>query len=78
MLGFGELRANQTTLQPSEKIFVLGTVNEQPGRYTISKDNSPFVISDTDSGQVAYAESSKMYVTRFWAGAAELMTLWSL
>ena len=25
------------------------------------------VLSDTDSGQVAYAENSKRYVTRFWA-----------
>ena len=78
MLGFGELRANETTLQPGEKIFVLGTVSEQPGRYVISKGNAPLVISDTDSGQVAYAESSKMYVTRFWSGAAGLMTLWWL
>lgn len=78
MLGFGELRANETTLQPGEKIFVLGTVTEQPGRYTVGKGDAPFVISDTDSGQVAYQESSKMYVTRFWAGAAGLMTLWWL
>lgn len=78
MLGHGDLRCSETTLQPGEKIFVLGTVTEQPGRYTVSKGKSPFVISDTDSGQVAYAENSKMYVTRFWAGAAGLMTLWWL
>lgn len=76
MLGFGELRANEPTLQPGEKVFVLGTVTEQPGRYTLSKGKSDFVISDTDSGQIAYSESSKMYVTRFWAGASGLMTLW--
>ncbi|MDP2275464.1 MAG: GIDE domain-containing protein [Archangium sp.] len=78
MLGHGELRCNETTLQPGEKIFVLGTVTEAPGRYSIAKSTSPFVLSDTDSGQVAYAENSKMYVTRFWAGAAGLMTLWWL
>jgi hypothetical protein len=53
-------------------------VVEEPGRYTVSKGKSPFVLSDTDSGQVAYAENSKMYVTRFWAGAAGLMTVWWL
>lgn len=57
---------------------VLGTVTEAPGRYSIAKGKSPFVLSDTDSGQVAYAENSKMYVTRFWAGAAGLMASWWL
>ncbi|MDP1825470.1 MAG: GIDE domain-containing protein [Archangium sp.] len=79
LLGYGELRANETTLQPGEKIFVLGTVVEAPGRYALKLGTkTPFVLSDTDSGQVAYAENSKMYVTRFWAGAAALMTLWWL
>lgn len=78
MLGFGELRANETTLSPGEKIFVLGTVVQGPTGYSMQKAKSPFVLSDTDSGQVAYKESSAMYVTRFWAGAAGLMTLWWL
>ena len=33
-------------------------MTEQPGRYTLSKGKSDFVISDTDSGQLAYSESS--------------------
>lgn len=78
LLGYGELRASETTLQPNEKIFVLGTVTEAPGRYTIAKGKAPLVLSDTDSGQVAYKESSAMYMTRFWAGASGLMTLWWL
>jgi hypothetical protein len=78
MLGHGELRAQETTLQPGEKIFVLGTVVAEPGRYTMTKGKAPFVLSDTDSGQVAYAENSKMYVTRFWAGTCALMALYFL
>lgn len=78
MLGYGELRANETTLQPGEKIFVLGTVVEEPGRYTLSKGQAPFVLSDTDSGQIAYAENNNMYVTRFWAGLCALMAAWWL
>ena len=78
LLGYGELRANETTLQPGEKVFVLGTVVEAPGRYTLARGKSPFVLSDTDSGQIAYAENNKLYVTRFWAGLCALMTLWWL
>jgi len=78
VLGYGELRANETTLQPGEKIFVLGTVVEEPGRYTLRKGQAPFVLSDTDSGQIAYAENNKMYVTRFWSGASALAAAWWL
>ncbi len=78
MLGYGELRASETTLQPGEKIFVLGTVVEEPGRYTLSKGKAPFVLSDTDSGQIAYSENNSMYVTRFWSGLCALMAAWWL
>lgn len=78
MLGYGELRASEATLEPGEKIFVLGTVVQEPGRYTLSKGKAPFVISDTDSGQIAYAENSSMYMTRFWGGMCGLMALYFL
>lgn len=79
LLGYGELRASEATLEPGEKVFVLGTVLEpSPGRLVLSRGKAPFVLSDTDSGQVAYKENNAMYLTRFWAGLTALMGLYWL
>lgn len=78
MLGYGELRAGETTLQAGEKIFILGTVEERTGRYVLTKGKAPFVLSDTDSGQVAYRENTSMYLVRFWAGLSALIALYWL
>jgi hypothetical protein len=78
VLGYGELRAVETTLSPDEKVFILGTATHDPQGLTMEKGSSAFVLSDTDSGQVAYSENTAMYVGRFWGGISALMSLWWL
>lgn len=77
LLGFGELRAAETTLEAGEKLFVMGTVRQGVDRYRISAGTEgPCVISDEDVGQLAYQESQSMYQARFLAGFVGLMALY--
>ncbi len=75
----GDLRANEATLEHGEKIFVLGTgVEKSPGQLVMAKGPTPFIVSDRDAGQVAYAQNTNMYVTRFAGGLIGILGLYLL